>query len=165
MQGFHRTYATGAACQQGTLTPPDTWTCPTLGLACFLMSRRISPELVLSLDFWIRTSLGTSLLLSSLENSNPVVYCNLNKYINQNFYTAVADRPRTVSCNDTSHQTCVVNRFRGAIPFAKLFYQMYVHKLPAFTTNAMNLDFKSSISPGWVVMFLYSYLMVLTFLS
>ena len=53
VQGFHRTYATGAACQQRKLTPPDTWSCPTLGLACVLMSRPISPELVLSLDFWI----------------------------------------------------------------------------------------------------------------
>ena len=53
MQGFHRTYATGAACQQRTLTPPDTWSCPTLGLACVLMSRPISPELVLSPDLWI----------------------------------------------------------------------------------------------------------------
>ena len=50
---FHRTSATGVACRQGTLTPPDTWSCPTLGLACVLMSRPISPELVLSLDFWI----------------------------------------------------------------------------------------------------------------
>ena len=53
VQGFHRTYATGAACQQRTLTPPDTWSCPTLGLACVLMSRPISPELVLSPDFLI----------------------------------------------------------------------------------------------------------------
>ena len=53
VQGFHRTCATGAACQQRTLTPPDTWSCPTLGLACVLMSRPISPELVLSPDFWI----------------------------------------------------------------------------------------------------------------
>ena len=53
MQGFHRTYATGAACQQRTLIPPDTWSCPTLGLACVLMSRPISPELVLSPDLWI----------------------------------------------------------------------------------------------------------------
>ena len=43
-----------------TLTPPDTWSCPTLGLACVLMTRPISPELVLSPDF--RISLGTSLL-------------------------------------------------------------------------------------------------------
>ena len=53
VQGFHRTYATGAACQQRTLTPPDTWSCPTLRLACVLMSRSISPELVLSPAFWI----------------------------------------------------------------------------------------------------------------
>ena len=53
VQGFHRTYATGAACQQRTLTPPDTWSCPTLGLACVLMSRPISHELVLSPDLWI----------------------------------------------------------------------------------------------------------------
>ena len=52
-RGFNRIFATGVACQQGTLTPPDTWSCPTLGLACVLMSRPISPELVLSPDFWI----------------------------------------------------------------------------------------------------------------
>ena len=51
--GFHRTYATGAACQRSTLTPLDTWSCPTLGLARVLMSRPISPELVLFSDFWI----------------------------------------------------------------------------------------------------------------
>ena len=41
------------ACRQRTLTPPDTWSCPTLGLACVLMSRPISPELALSPDLWI----------------------------------------------------------------------------------------------------------------
>ena len=51
--GFHRTFATGAECQQRTLSPPDTWSCPTLGLACVLMSRPISPELVLFPDFWV----------------------------------------------------------------------------------------------------------------
>ena len=53
VQGFHRTYATGAACQQRTLSPPDTWSCPTFGLACVLMSRPNSPELVLFPDFWV----------------------------------------------------------------------------------------------------------------
>ena len=52
-RGFHRTFATGAACQQRTLTPPDTWSCPTLGLASVLMLRPISLELVLFLDFWV----------------------------------------------------------------------------------------------------------------
>ena len=51
--GFNRTFAAGAACQQRTLTPPDTWSCPTLGLICVLMSRPISPELVLFPDFWV----------------------------------------------------------------------------------------------------------------
>ena len=51
--GFHRASATGVACRQGTLTPPDTWSCPTLGLASVLMLRPISPELVLFLDFWV----------------------------------------------------------------------------------------------------------------
>ena len=36
VRGIHRTFATGAACQQRTLTPPDTWSCPTLGLTCVL---------------------------------------------------------------------------------------------------------------------------------
>ena len=50
---FHRTFATNAACQQRTLTPPDTWSCPTLGLASVLILRPISPELVLFLNFWV----------------------------------------------------------------------------------------------------------------
>ena len=50
---FHRTYATGEACQQRTLTPPDTWSCPTLGLVSILMLIPISPELVFTPDFWV----------------------------------------------------------------------------------------------------------------
>ena len=53
LRGFRGTFATGAACQQRKLTPPDTWSCPTLGLASVLMLRPISPELVLFLDFWV----------------------------------------------------------------------------------------------------------------
>ena len=37
--------------------------------------------------------------------------------------------------------------------------------IPAFTTNAMTSDFISSISPGWVGMFLESHRMVFTFLN
>ena len=48
---FHRTYATGLACQQRTLTSPDTLPCPTYGLAYVLMLRPISPELVLFPEF------------------------------------------------------------------------------------------------------------------
>ena len=53
VQGVHRTYATVAACQQRTLAPPNTWSFPTLGLACVLMLRPISPEVVFFSDFWI----------------------------------------------------------------------------------------------------------------
>ena len=49
----HWTLATGAACQQSPFIPPDTWSCPTLRLAFVLMSRQISPELVLFPDFWV----------------------------------------------------------------------------------------------------------------
>ena len=57
------TFATGAACQQRTLTPPDTWSCPILGLVWVLMLRPISSEHVLFRTFEFRTSLGTSVLL------------------------------------------------------------------------------------------------------
>ena len=72
-RGFHRTFATGAACQQRTLTPPDTWSCPTFGLASVLMLRPISPELVLFRTFELRTSLGTSFLLLSYYWLNMVL--------------------------------------------------------------------------------------------
>ena len=35
VRGFHITFATGAACQQRTLTPPDTWSCPIWDLQMF----------------------------------------------------------------------------------------------------------------------------------
>ena len=35
LRGFHRTMATGVACWQGTLTLPDTWSCPIWDLQMF----------------------------------------------------------------------------------------------------------------------------------
>ena len=66
--GFHRTFATGAACQQRTLTPLDTWSYPTLGLASVLMLRPISHELVCFRTFDFRTSLGTSVFAYISQN-------------------------------------------------------------------------------------------------
>ena len=60
--------------QQRTLTPPDTWSCPTLGLACVLISRSISPEHVLFLDVWV---------------SNIPRYYYFALRINGNFWTLV----------------------------------------------------------------------------
>ena len=34
LNGFHRTFATGVACRQGTLTPPDTWSRPFWTCIC-----------------------------------------------------------------------------------------------------------------------------------
>ena len=52
-RGFYRTFATGAACQQRTFTPLDTWSCPIFGLASVLMLKPMSPELVLFPDVWV----------------------------------------------------------------------------------------------------------------
>ena len=41
MRGFHRTYATGVACWQGTLTPPDTRSCLIWDLFMFYLLRPI----------------------------------------------------------------------------------------------------------------------------
>ena len=62
---LHRRVATGAACQERTLTPPDTWSCRALGLACVLILRPISPQLVLFPDFWVSNIPFTSVF--SLE--------------------------------------------------------------------------------------------------
>ena len=48
MRGFHRQFATGAACKQRTLTPPETWPWSLLGPTWVLMVIPISPELVLT---------------------------------------------------------------------------------------------------------------------
>ena len=45
--GFHKIYATSVACQQKTLIPRDTCSCPTLSLACVLILGPNYPKLVL----------------------------------------------------------------------------------------------------------------------
>ena len=112
---FNAYSATGTACQQRTLTPPDTWSCPTFGLASVLMLRPISPELVLFLDLGFRTSLGTSVLICLNQRCNNIkdsfevltfLYCcrhlvrlaehTINKYWQHN----------------TSHYTCLEPYFK-----------------------------------------------------
>ena len=106
VQGFHRTYATGVACQQRTLTPPDTWSCPTLGLACVLMSRPISSELVLSPDFWISNiPRYFSFPLNSL-------FEEMSKIIR---WSRCSGDPTSVKCNVSvdSYKTC--SFFKGRV--------------------------------------------------
>ena len=79
-RGFHRIFATDTACQQRTLNPPDTWSCPTLGFASVLMFR---DQTLLNLScfrtFVLRTSLGSSVLhISVHELSFLVLYRQSN---------------------------------------------------------------------------------------
>ena len=62
--GFHGTFATGVACRQRTLTPPDTWSCPIFGLAYVLMLKPVFSMLSCFPDYDFWTPLGTSILLS-----------------------------------------------------------------------------------------------------
>ena len=57
VQGFHGTYATGAACQQRTLTPPDPWS------VCSNVETNISWTCLFSGLLNFEQTLGTSYLL------------------------------------------------------------------------------------------------------
>ena len=61
---FHKTSATGVACRQGTLTPPDTWSRP-LGLAYVLLvdTNPFSELVVIFPDYALRIFLGTFSIL------------------------------------------------------------------------------------------------------
>ena len=67
LNGFHRTFATGVVCRQGTLTPPDTWSRPFETCICSTCWDQSFSELVVILpDYALRISLGTfSILLST----------------------------------------------------------------------------------------------------
>ena len=68
MRGFHGAFATEVACQQGTLTLPDTWFRPQFwDLLMLQLLRPIFLELAMSLlDFSPRIPLGTfSILLTT----------------------------------------------------------------------------------------------------
>ena len=69
LSGFHRTFATGVACRQGTLTPPDTWSRPFGTCICSTCWDQSFSELVVILpDCAIRISLGTlSVLLRTFS--------------------------------------------------------------------------------------------------
>ena len=61
---FHRTFATGVACRQGTLTPPDTWSRPFGTCICSTCWDQSFSELVVILpDYALRISLGTFSIL------------------------------------------------------------------------------------------------------
>ena len=129
VQGFHRIYATDAACQQRTLTPPDTWSCPTLGLACVLMSRPVSPELVLSPDLWISNTpryfsfpyrFAYIKVLVKVSVQNPTINCI--KYISKTISNKQSQHQLVVECwfktTNTQHQD--IYRFPSSITTMKV---------------------------------------------
>ena len=64
VRGFHRTFATGVACRQGTLTPPDTWSRDFGTCICSTCWDQSFSELVVILpDYALRISLGTFAIL------------------------------------------------------------------------------------------------------
>ena len=64
LSGFHRTFATGVACRQGTLTPPDTWSRP-FGICIYstCWDQSFSELVVILPDYALRISLGTFSIL------------------------------------------------------------------------------------------------------
>ena len=72
--------------QQRTLTPPDPWFCPILGLLCGLMLRSISPKLVLFPDF--RVSNTPRYFYFTFYKKWVLLLCNLrNNYALELVYT------------------------------------------------------------------------------
>ena len=64
LSGFHRTFATGVACRQGTLTPQDTWSRPFGTCICSTCWDQSFSELVVIFpDYALRISLGSFSIL------------------------------------------------------------------------------------------------------
>ena len=83
LSGFQITFATGVACWQGTLTPPDTWSRPFRTCICSTCWDQSFSELVVILpDYTFRIFLGTFSILSlnlffyTSENENPELFKN-----------------------------------------------------------------------------------------
>ena len=62
LSGFHRTFATGVAWRQGTLTPPDTWS-PGTYICSTCWDQYFSELVVIFPDYALRISLGNFSIL------------------------------------------------------------------------------------------------------
>ena len=100
--GFHRASATGVACRQGTLTPPDTWSRPFGTCICSTCWDQSFSELVVILpDYALRISLGTFSIL--------LVYNFFPKLFIHQQYEAIPKQ------NDHFQTHCAWNRATGGI--------------------------------------------------
>ena len=125
--GFHRTFATGTACQQRTLTPPDTWSSPTLGLAYVLMLSWICfvsgllsfehPSVLLCCSLWEKEEIWHSPMTKAPLPPEDESQKRRYKDPTKNFdYTTIADRLGTVSYSNCCHPTGVVKLDYGIQP-------------------------------------------------
>ena len=70
-------FATGVACRQGTLTPPDTWSRPFGTCICSTCWDQSFSELVVILpDYALRISLGTFSILLSTGTEPKIIWCS-----------------------------------------------------------------------------------------
>ena len=76
LSDFHRTFATGVACRQGTLTPPDTWSRPFGTCICSTCwDQSFSKLVVIFPDYVLRIFLGTfSILLILISYFSNYLY-------------------------------------------------------------------------------------------
>ena len=72
LRGVHRTFATGVACWQGTLIPPDTWSCPFGTYICYTCWYQFffSEFVVISPDYALR-SFDTFSILRDKTDERP----------------------------------------------------------------------------------------------
>ena len=83
LSGFHRTFATGVACRQGTLTPPNTLSRPFGTCICSTCWDQSFSELVVILpDYALRISLGTFSILLSKISASTCCNCYLTEFGN-----------------------------------------------------------------------------------
>ena len=95
---FHRTFATGVACRQGTLTPPDTWSCLIWDL-----------QLLFCWDHWQSYSTPVYETFPWLDFL-PNLTLLLNKGFNRASATGVACREATLTPPNTwsrPFETCI----------------------------------------------------------
>ena len=78
LSGFHGKFATGVACRQGTLTPPDTWSRPFGTCICSTCWDQSFSELVVILpDYALWISLGTFSILHCIVPVRALYVCVL----------------------------------------------------------------------------------------
>ena len=94
LSGFHRTFATGVACRQGTLTPPDTWSRPFGTCICSTCWDQSFSELVVILpDYALRISLGTFSVFNHSQKCDPTrrKSCRTHSFVSKKHFVYISE--------------------------------------------------------------------------